>query len=56
MKVYAGKDPFTGREVRFRATCKTEVAARIELGKLLEQVVAGRMPESGATVAQLLDQ
>jgi hypothetical protein len=29
---------------------------RIELDKLLEQVVAGRQPESGATVAQLLDQ
>jgi hypothetical protein len=32
------------------------VAAQIELGKLLEQVTAGRQPESGATVAQLLDQ
>jgi integrase len=56
VKVYAGKDPLTGREVRFRQTCKTEVAAQIELGKLLEQVTAGRQPESGATVAQLLDQ
>jgi hypothetical protein len=26
VKVYAGKDPLTGREVRFRQTCKTEVA------------------------------
>ena len=41
---------------RFRKTCKTELAAQIELGKLLEQVLAGRQPESGATVAQLLDQ
>jgi hypothetical protein len=54
--VYAGKDPLTGREIRFRQTCKTELAAQIELGKLLEQVTAGRQPESGATVAQLLDQ
>jgi DNA-binding transcriptional regulator YhcF (GntR family) len=56
VKVYAGKDQLTGREIRFRQTCKTEVAAQIELGKLLEQVTAGRQPESGATVAQLLDQ
>ena len=28
----------------------------IELGKLLEQAVAGRQPDSDATVAQLLDQ
>jgi integrase len=56
VKVYAGTDPLTGREIRFRQTCKTEVAAQIELGRLLEQVQAGRQPESGATVAQLLDQ
>jgi DNA-binding transcriptional regulator YhcF (GntR family) len=56
VKVYAGKDPLTGREIRFRQTCKTQLAAQIELGKLLEQVTAGRQPESGATVAQLLDQ
>ena len=34
-KVYAGTDPLTGREIRFRETCKTERAAQIELGKLL---------------------
>jgi hypothetical protein len=28
-----GKDPPTGREIRFRKTCKTERAAQIELGK-----------------------
>ena len=36
-KVYAGTDPVTGREIRFRKTCKTEWAAQIELGKLLAQ-------------------
>jgi hypothetical protein len=35
-KVYAGTDALTGQEIRFRKTCKTERAARIELGKLLE--------------------
>jgi integrase len=56
VKVYAGTDLLTGREIRFRKTCKTEIAAQIELGKLLEQAQAGKQPETGATVAQLLDQ
>jgi integrase len=56
VKVYAGTDPLTGREIRFRKTCKTERAAQIELGKLLAQATAGRQPDSAVTVAQLLDQ
>jgi len=55
VKVYAGTDPLTGREIRFRKTCKTERAAQIELGRLLEQAAAGRQPETDATVAQLMD-
>jgi integrase len=55
-KVYAGTDPLTGREIRFRKTCKTERSAQIELGKLLELAQAGRQPDSGVTVAHLLDQ
>jgi integrase len=55
-KVYAGKDPVTGREIRFRKTRKTEIEAQIELGKLLELARAGRQPDSAITVAQLLDQ
>jgi integrase len=54
-KVYAGTDPLTGREIRLRRTCRTERAAQIELGKLLEQADAGRRPETGATVAELMD-
>ena len=56
VSVYAGTDPLTGRQIRLRKTCKTERAAQIELGKLLEQAAAGRQPDSGVTVAQLLDQ
>jgi hypothetical protein len=41
VKVYAGTDPLTGREIRLRKTCKTERAAQIELGKLLEQARGG---------------
>jgi integrase len=51
VKVYAGTDPLTGREIRFRKTCKTERAAQIELGKLLEHAAAGRRPDSDVTVA-----
>jgi hypothetical protein len=54
-KVYAGKDPLTGREIRFRKTRKTEVEAQIELGRLLELARAGRNPDSSVTVAELLD-
>jgi hypothetical protein len=54
-KVYAGTDPLTGREIRLRRTCRTERAAQIELGKLLEQADAARRPETDATVAQLMD-
>jgi hypothetical protein len=56
VKVYAGTDPLTGRDIRFRKTCKTERAAQIELGKLLEHATAGRQPDSDVTVARLLDQ
>jgi hypothetical protein len=53
--VYAGEDPLTGREIRFRKTRKTEVEAQIELGRLLALARAGRNPDSGVTVAGLLD-
>jgi hypothetical protein len=49
--VYAGKDPLTGREIRFRKTRRTEVEAQIEFGRLLELARAGRNPDSGVTVA-----
>jgi hypothetical protein len=55
VKIYGGTDPLTGREIRLRKTCKTERAAQIELGKLLEQAAAGRQPETNATVAELMD-
>src|SRR5580692_6676163 len=55
VKVYGGTDPLTGRQIRLRKTCKTERAAQIELGKLLEQAAAGSQPETNATVAQLMD-
>jgi hypothetical protein len=53
-KVYAGTDPLTGREIRFRKTRKTEVEAQIELGKLLALARAGHQPDSDVTVAELL--
>jgi hypothetical protein len=53
--VYVGKNPLTGREIRFRKTRKTEVEVQIELGKLLALARAGRTPGSDVTVAELLD-
>jgi DNA-binding transcriptional regulator YhcF (GntR family) len=55
-KVYAGVDPLTRREIRLRETCKTERAAQIALGKLLERAAVGRQPESNVTVARLMDE
>jgi DNA-binding transcriptional regulator YhcF (GntR family) len=55
-KVYAGIDPLTRREIRLRETCKTERAAQIALGKLLEQAAVGRQPEANVTVARLMDE
>jgi integrase len=54
--VYAGVDPITQREIRLKATAKTEQQAYIELGRLLKQASEGRTPESGATMAKLLDE
>jgi integrase len=54
--VYAGVDPITQREIRFKATAKTEQQAHIELGRLLKEASEGRMPESDATVAKLMDE
>ena len=48
--MYAGKDPLTGREIRFCKTCKTKVEAQIEFGKLLALAHAGRQPDPGVTV------
>ena len=54
--MYAGVDPITQREIRLKATAKTEQQALIELGRLLKEASEGRTPESAATVAKLLDE
>jgi regulatory GntR family protein len=54
--MYAGIDPITKREIRLKATAKTERQAHIELGRLLKEASEGRTPESDATVARLLDE
>jgi len=54
--VYAGIDPITKREIRLKATAKTERQAHTELGRLLKEASEGRTPESDATVAKLLDE
>ena len=54
--MYAGIDPITKREIRLKATAKTEQQAHIELGRLLKEASEGCTPESDATVAKLLDE
>ena len=54
--MYAGIDPLTRRALRLKTTVKTEQQARIELGRLLKDASEGRMPESGAIVATLMDE
>jgi integrase len=55
-RAYAGVDPVTQRETRLKATAKTEQEAYIEPGRLLKLASEGRTPESGATMAKLLDE
>ena len=55
--MYLGTDPITRRQQYLKSSrVETEDLALIELGKLLEQAGEGRAPETGATVAQLLDE
>ena len=54
VSVYAGTDPLTGHEVRFRETAKTMPQAQIVLGRLLEQADAGRRPDSRVLVSEVL--
>ena len=56
VSVYAGTDPLTRRPIRLKSTVKTEQQAQIELGRLLKEASEGRTPESGATVAKLMDE
>jgi len=56
VSVYAGTDPLTRRPIRLKSTVKTEQQAHIELGRLLKEASEGRTPESGATVAKLMDE
>ena len=56
VRVYAGNDPLTGKEIRLKATAKTAEHAHAELARLLEQASTGQQPESAATVGYLLDQ
>src|SRR5437762_574621 len=56
VSVYAGTDPLTRRPIRLKSTVKTEQQAQIKLGELLKDASEGRTPETGATVATLMDE
>ena len=48
MRVYAGNDPLTGKEIRLKATAKTAEHAQAELARLLEQASTGQQPRRSA--------
>jgi integrase len=54
--VFAGYDPATRRRQYFKSTVRGETEAQIELGRLLAKASDGRRPESGVTVARLLEE
>jgi len=56
VSVYGGIDPLTRQQIRLRSTVKDELQAQIELGRLLKEASEGRTPETGATVARLMDE
>ena len=56
VSVYAGTDPLTRRAIRLKSTVKTEQQAQIEPGRLLKAASGGHTPESGATLAKLMDE
>jgi len=56
VSVCGGIDPLTRQEIRLRSTVKDELQAQIELGRLLKEASEGRTPETGATVARLMDE
>jgi integrase len=55
VRVYAGTDPVTGKERRYKRTVKTEQEAATELARLLRAAEAERAPDDSATVGFLLD-
>jgi hypothetical protein len=54
--VYAGIEPLTRRPSRLKSTVKTGQQAQIELGRLLKEASEGRTPETGVTMAKLMDE
>ena len=55
VKVYAGKDPVTGKERLLRETCPDETSAAIALGRLLQEAEGHSSPERDATFGRVLD-
>ena len=55
MKVYAGKDPVTGKERVLRETCPDEAEAVAALGRLLKQADGHQAPSRNVLFGQVLD-
>ncbi|GAA0603741.1 site-specific integrase [Sporichthya brevicatena] len=56
VRVYAGRDALTGRQMYLRATARTKPEAKAELARLLNQLHERRQPRAAITMAQAIDQ
>jgi hypothetical protein len=55
VKVYAGKDPVTGKERVLRETCPDEAEAAAALARLLRQAEGNQAPSRNVLFGQVLD-
>jgi integrase len=55
VKVYAGKDPVTGKERVLRETCADDAGAAAALARLLRQAEGHQAPSRNVTFGQVLD-
>ena len=56
VRVYAGRDALTGRQMYLRAIAGTKPEAKAELARLLNQVHERRQPKASISMAQAIDQ
>lgn len=55
VSVYAGTDPITRKEIRYRETCPDETSATIKLGEFLKKAEGHRTPNRDVLFGTVLD-
>ncbi|GAA0628919.1 hypothetical protein GCM10009547_35740 [Sporichthya brevicatena] len=56
VRVYAGRDALTGRQMYLRATARTKTEAKAELARLVSQIHDRRQPKASISMAQAIEQ